>query len=177
MRRGETAQGLPQAEPEGEFPTKNVPPPDQPAALKAESTALEKQSFEIVQTLLQDFPNESDPLGLMGMLYNRCDQKAKALECWEKASNVAPHRPDLYDAMATIALRKGEYDKAAELCRKGLENSTQMPHLHYQLAEAWNGLGRAEEAVNELLSAIALDPENGDFHRLLGKTYAALERA
>jgi tetratricopeptide (TPR) repeat protein len=166
-------QGVPPAKYAGVLSTQ-TPQSDLQAAPKVEIDALDKESVEIVRTLIHDFPNASDPLGLMGMLYNRCDQTAKALECWEKASNVDPNRPDLYDAMATIALRKGEYDKAAGLCRQGLAKSGQLPHLHYQLAEALNGLGRAEESVKESLRAIALDPDNGGFHCLLGKTYALL---
>ena len=142
--------------------------------MKAEIAALEKESIEIAQTLIKDFPNEADPLGLIGMVYSRYDQTAKALEYWEQALSRAPDRPDLYDAMAAVALRKGEYEKAVELCRKGLGKSAQRPHLRCQLVEALNGLGRTEESLGELLSAIALAPENGEFHRLLGKTYALL---
>ena len=71
---------------------------------------------------------------------------------------------------------RGNIEKAVELCRKGLGKSAQRPHLRCQLVEALNGLGRTEESLGELLSAIALSPENGEFHRLLGKT-CALERA
>jgi len=149
-------------------------PPDRQPAVKLEIDALKKESFEIAQALLQDFPGESDALGLMGMLYDRCHQEAKAWEYWEKAMDLNPNRPDLYYTMVTIALRRGEHEKAAELCRKGLEKFAQMPQLHYQRAEALNGLGRAAESVGELQTAIRLAPEIGEYHRLLGKTYALL---
>ncbi len=118
------AQGVPHAKPEEKPASKPVPPQaDRQAAVKAEIDALEKESIEIAQTLIQDFPGKTDPLGLLGMVYNRCDRTAKALECWERALNRNPNRPDLYDTMAMVLLRKGEYEKAAELCRKGLEKS------------------------------------------------------
>ncbi len=142
--------------------------------MRGEIEVLEKESVKIAQNLIQDFPCDSDSLGAMGMLYNRCDQTAKALEYWEKALAGNPNRADLYDSMATIALRKGEYGKAEELCRIGLGKSGEMPHLHYQRAEALSGLGRAEESLPELQIAIQLSPENGDFHCLLGKTYSLL---
>jgi superkiller protein 3 len=160
---------------EEELSTKPAPPPpDRQAAIKAEIDALKNESIEIAQTLIQHFPTESDSLGLMGMLYDRCNQKAKAWEYWQKAMDRNPNRPDLYYTMVTIALRKGEYEKAAELCRKGLGKFAQMPQLHFQLAEALHGLGRPEESENELQLAIRLAPENGEIHRLLGKTYALL---
>ncbi|MGO9112669.1 MAG: tetratricopeptide repeat protein [Thermoguttaceae bacterium] len=166
---------VPHAKQEGELPSKSAPPqPDRQAAVKAEIDALKKESIGIAETLIRDLPKESDPLGLIGMVYDRCNQKAKAWEYWEKALDRNPNRSDLYDTMATIALREGAYEKAAEVCRKGIKKFAQMPQLHYQLAEALNGLGRAEESVNELQIAIKLAPENGEFHRLLGKTYALL---
>jgi len=168
-------QPVPNAKQEAEHPSKPVPPqPDRQVAVMAEIDALEKESIEIAQTLTEDFPSRSDGLGLIGMVYNRRGQTAKALDCWEQALKRNPNRADLYDAMATVALRKEEYEKAVELCRKGLTTSDQMPHLHYQLAEALNGLGRAEESVSELQIAIRLFPEHGEFYCQLGMSYALL---
>ncbi|MGO9115409.1 MAG: tetratricopeptide repeat protein [Thermoguttaceae bacterium] len=166
---------LPHARQDAELSSTPVPPqPDREVAVVAEIDALEKESIEIAQTLIYDFPRKSGPLGLAGMVYSRRGQTAKALEFWERALKRNPNRPDLYDAMATIALRKEEYEEAVELCRKGLGTSTQIPHLYYQLVEALNALGRTEESVNELQIAIRLFPENGEFHCQMGKTNALL---
>jgi tetratricopeptide (TPR) repeat protein len=153
--------------------SKPVPPqPDRQAAVKAEIKSLEKESIDIAETLVEEFPKRSDPLGLLGMVYNRCDQAAKAMEYWKKALDRSPNRPDLYDAMATLALARSEFEQAAELCRKGLAQSAQMPQLHYHLAEALDGLDRVEESTSELLLAVKLAPENADVHCRLGKAYA-----
>jgi len=170
----------PQAQKSLPPPNGDKPPPekevaDKEAAVRAEIDSLEKESIKIAQTLIDDFPDTSDPLGLMGMVYNRHDQTTKALECWERALKCNPNRPDLYDAMAMVALRKGEYERAEELCRKGLERSTQLAQLHYHLAQALNGLNRADESVSELQIAIKLSPDDGDSHCLLGATYSLLD--
>jgi tetratricopeptide (TPR) repeat protein len=150
------------------------PQPDPQAVAIAEINALADESIEVAQALVEDFPGQADPLGLIGMVHYRRGQTAKALEYWEQALQRDPHRPDLYDAMATVALRKGEFEKAAELCRKGLEKSARMPRLHCQLAEVLNFLGRPEESVSELQVAVKLSPGNGEFHCQLGKTYLLL---
>jgi tetratricopeptide (TPR) repeat protein len=140
-----------------------------------EIEALKKESTEIAKALTQEFPTQADPLSLLGLVYNRHGQTAKAIACWQRALKLNPNRPDLYDAMATVALHKGEFDEAAKLCRKGLEFSDQMPHLHSQLVEALNGLGQIEESVSELQTAVRLFPDNGDFHCKLANLYVLLQ--
>ena len=168
-------QPIPNSKEEDRHSKQPAPPPlDRQAVVKAEIDALERESIAIAQELIEDFPHKTDPLGLMGMVYNRCDQTAKALEYWQQALNRNSNRPDLYDAMATVALRRGENEKAADLCRKGLEKSFQMPHLHYQLADALNGMGQAEEAMRKLQIAITQAPDTGEIYCLLGKTYELL---
>ncbi len=159
-------------------PTTSPPKPLQPAvdgvaAVRAEIQALEKESIEIAETLVEEFPNRADPLGLLGMVYNRCNQTAKAMEYWKKALDRSPNRPDLYDAMATVALRKGEYEKAVELCGVGLQKG-EMLMLHCHLAEALNGLGRAEEALKELQIAVKSAPKDPQIYCQMGKSYTLL---
>jgi predicted Zn-dependent protease len=153
---------------------KIAPPPDRQVAVKAEIDALKEEAIKVAQTLIDDFPTESDSFGVMGMLYDRCNQEAKAVEYWQKALERNPNRSDLYFTMATIALRKGDYEKAAQFCRIGISKFPQMPEFHYQLAEALIGLGRAEESESELLVAIRQAPDNGEYCRLLGKAYSLL---
>jgi len=154
-----------------------APGPSQPStngAVIAEIDALESESVEIAHTLIQDFPNNAAALGLIAMVCDRHGQTTRALEYWEQALHCNPNRPDLYDALATVALRKMEYEKAAELCRKGLRISARTTHLRCQLVEALNGLGRFQESVDELQIAIKLTPDIGEFHYQLGKIYAVL---
>ena len=175
MVRPSALQPGPATKQEAEIAANPVTPqPDRQAVAIEELDAFAKESIEIAETVLQDFPSKSEPLGLIGMVYNRCGQTAKAVGYWEQALDRDPNRPDLYDAMVTVALRKGEYEKAAVLCRKGLGLSAQMPHLHGQLVEALNGLGCIEESVSELQTATRLFPENGEFHRRLANAYAML---
>jgi protein O-GlcNAc transferase len=173
MQSTESKPVLP-ARQESESSGQPAPPPDRIEARVPEIDAIEKESFEIARTLLRDLPGNSDALGVLGMVHNRHGHTVKALECWEQALRGNPQRANLYDAMATVALRKGEYERAVEYCRKGLATSIPMPHLHYQLAEALNGLGRAEESATALRKAIRQFPDRGELRIQLGKTYLLL---
>jgi tetratricopeptide (TPR) repeat protein len=190
VRDKEQAEDLPAPEPpvarprqprphlkvEGETksPPKSTSPSDQAAAVRAEIEALQKESLQIAESLVQEYPNSTDGIGLLGTVYVNCGESAKAWQCWEQVLRRDPKRPDVYVAMAVVALRKAEYEKAAELCRKGLASSGGMPELHRYLAEALNGMGRPEEAVSELQRAIQMAPNDGDSHYHLGMSYSLL---
>ena len=162
--------GKPKATPS---PKSSEPAVDAVAAVRAEIQALEKESIEIAETLVEEFPNRADPLVVLGMVYSRYDETAKAVEYWKKALDRSPDRPDLYAAMATAALRRGKYEQAAELCRQGLQKGD-TPMLHYYLAEALNDLGQAKEALNESQFAVKAAPKDPTFYYQLAKTYALL---
>ena len=140
----------------------------------AEISALKEESIEIAQALVEDFPGQADPLGLIGTVHYRRGQTVKALEYWEQALHATPIALIFMMRWRRLRFRKGEFAKAAELCRKGLEKSARMPHLHCQLAEVLNFLDRPEESLSELQVAVKLSPGNGELHCQLGKTYALL---
>ena len=151
------------------------PPADRITVVLAEIRAVQKESIEIAETLIREFPNEADPLGLLGMVYDRMDQTSKAMEYWSKALERDPNRADLCDAMATIALRKGDHKKALELCRQGLQKRD-LAVLHYHLAEALKGLGRMEESLPQSEAAVKSAPAAADFYCQLGSTFALLHQ-
>jgi tetratricopeptide (TPR) repeat protein len=174
VARPRRPQADPTAEGETEPPAKSTWPSDQAAAVRAEIEALKQESLQIAESLVQEYPNSTDGLGLLGTVYVNCGESAKAWQCWERVSRRDPKRPDVYAAMAVVALRKAEYEQAAELCRKGLASAGRMPELHRYLAEALNGMGRPAEAVSELQRAIQAAPNDGDSHYLLGMSYSLL---
>jgi tetratricopeptide (TPR) repeat protein len=147
---------------------------DPVADVKAKVQALQQESLAVANRLRQDYPDNLDALGLVGKVRCRCGDTAHALECWEQCLRCDPSRDDFYDALATVALQKAEYEKAATWCRKGLEKNPQAPHLHGRLGEALSGLGRLAEAVPELERETGISPAYADGHFLLGQAYSLL---
>src|SRR5262249_19020097 len=78
---------------------------DKVADTRAEVAALEQESINIAQALIRDYPDRTDPVGLLGMVYSRCEKTSLAIECWQKALQRNPTRVDLYDAIAAVQLR------------------------------------------------------------------------
>jgi len=148
---------------------------DPVAATKNEIDSLKRELVDVVGKLVQDYPESSDAIGLLGMAYNRCHEEIKAQGCWQRAIQRDPNRLDLYIAMASLANRRGEYEQAEEVCRKGLARSPAAADLNCQLAVSLQGSGKLEEAVAPLQQAIAAAPNNGWPYYLLGVSYAQIK--
>jgi tetratricopeptide (TPR) repeat protein len=155
-------------------PALGASPPSDPAAAHAEIEALKRESLQIAEGLVREYPHTTEGIGLVGTVYLNCGESGKAWECWERLRLRDPRQPDVYIAMAVVALRKGDYEEAADLCRTGLVNTGGTADLYRHLAEALHGMGKPEEAVGALEHAIRMAPGDGDSHYLLGASYAML---
>jgi len=70
-----------------------------------------------------------------------------------------------------VALRKGEYEKAAELWRKAQRLNPNLPGVYGRYALALLEMGKLEEAVAALEKEIKISPRNSENYFLLGQAY------
>jgi tetratricopeptide (TPR) repeat protein len=150
----------------------DLTPPDSIVDTKAKIEALMQESLAIASRLHDDFPGNPDALGLMGNVQYYYGNTERAAECWQQCLRRDPSRSGLYDALAKLALRKAEYEKAAEWCRRGLAQNPDAPYLHARLGEALTGLGKLDEAVPELDRETRLSPSYAEGYFLLGQAYS-----
>ena len=75
---------------------------------------------------------------------------------------------------ARVALSRGLYEEALDLCDKELRLQGGTVEIFRVLANARLGLHDPERALNGLLAAVHLDPDDAEIHRLLGKTHGIL---
>jgi tetratricopeptide (TPR) repeat protein len=149
-------------------------PPNPVADTQVAIEALKQESLAVANHLLEDCPGELDALGLMGNVQCHYGNTARGTECWEQCLRRDPSRVGFYDALAAVALRKADDEKAAQWCRQGLAQNPNAPHLHGRLGEALTALGRPEEAVPELQQETRISPANAEAHFLLGQAYSLL---
>ncbi len=86
------------------------------------------------------------------------DRMSEAQALVERAVKVYPDTPQYMGLLAEIYDRQGEHDKALEQYRRTLERDPDNSMLRIALAEHYYGVGRMEEAYNELGLAF-LDPD------------------
>jgi tetratricopeptide (TPR) repeat protein len=157
-------------------PGTESPPTNPLESATAEIEALQKEAKGIATSLVESFPSNPGGLRVLGLVYNACGEKAKALQWWEKALRLAPSRSDLYVLVATQAELQGQHEKVAVLCRTGLVKSVPTPVLYRSLATALISLGKPDEAVAPLQRAVEIAPNDDENHQLLGKAYSMLNQ-
>ncbi|MGA2257585.1 MAG: hypothetical protein ABSG53_23230, partial [Thermoguttaceae bacterium] len=113
----------------------DLAPADPVADTKAKIEALKQESLAVANRLHEDYPDNLDALGIVGNVQRYYGNTAQATECLEQCVRRDPSRVGFYEALATLALRRAEDEKAAQWCRKGLAQKPDAPHLHGHLGE------------------------------------------
>ncbi len=175
---GSSATSQPEGKPQGDArraqregaEPKTPPPPSQTTV-----EDLKKEQLEVATRLVRDFPNNTDAIGLMGMVHNSLGNSNEAVKCWEKCLKLDSNRADAYNSLGIVAQRKGESEKAIALWRKALEANPTSPSIHERLAGALLGLGKIDEAVAVLENEIAVFPKVPSGYFLLGQAYLQLK--
>ena len=131
-------------------------------------------------------PNCAPPYAALARIYERganlgllkpTDAYAKAREAAEKAIEIDPANPEahiyLADAMLTMNF---DWSRAQVEIQKALTLNVNDPSAH-----EWNGIflslqGRRDQSIQELRTAVELDPLNSEYLVTLGSILMAAER-
>ena len=177
--------------PGGETPSGNVPSPldatpREPVAgatpaedpLPKADSPLPKTQAELAQEvnfvteyLLKCFPDDPDALEVKARYQDWLGNSVEALGLWERCLQLNPNYGYAHYGMGTVAAKRGEYAKAAELFRKALASSPEWPKAEVELARALLDLGRSEEAAATLEKHVQRPRFMTEAHFLLGQAY------
>ncbi len=138
---------------------------------RQEVAALKKEELELVERLMRDFPDNVNPVVLMGNIWERHGEATKAVEFFKQVLEVDPNRPGIYTSIGWFAMHKGQYAEAIGCWRKALEIDPKTPGLHNSIAVALMGLGEQDEAIEELNKDIQISPRSSFSYFLLGQLY------
>jgi len=84
-------------------------------------------------------------------------QPVQAAAAFQLVLDANPDHWESLFAVAAIALRSGEFERAIDLFSAAIELKPNHAEAHYKRANAFNGLGRWEEALVDYDRAVALD--------------------
>ncbi len=148
------------------------------AAARAEILALSNESLEVAKALAAKYPRSTDPIGLLGMVYNQLEESSKAQACWEEVVRRNPRRADSFESLARLYIRRGDFDRAIAMCRRGIATAGETPALDIRLGEALILAGQPERAIEALRDSFgdAGAQPASEALILLGKAYFLLER-
>jgi len=141
--------------------------PPGPAAADVE--AMKDEAFAVAQQLIKDLPASVDPLGLMGTVHNQFGNTQEAVKWWRKCLARNPRRADAYHGLGMVAMKKSQYEEAAQLWRKAQETDPTLPGVHGCYAAALLELGKPAEAIAALEQELKLAADNTEGLLLLGQ--------
>jgi tetratricopeptide (TPR) repeat protein len=109
---------------------------------------------------LQLNPRHTGALISMGTIYLHEHQPERAIGLLQKAAAMEPNNTDVHRFLGTAYVQMHRYPEAVKELKLAIPKDAD-GQIHYQLAKAYQGLGRKEEAATEFAASNAL---NQQFH-------------
>jgi len=136
-----------------------------------EVAVLKKEELELAERLIQDFPNSINPTMLMGNLWERHGDAARAMEYFDKVLEQDPERLDVYKSIGWFFMHKEQYEQAIGYWQKALEIDPNIPGVHNNIALALMGQNKQSQAIEELEKDIQISPRSSFSYFLLGQLF------
>lgn len=151
------------AAPDPAPPVSTPPPPRKPGFYEAVAIyergvqALQRHDFSGAATsfraVLDRYPEERELLERARLYLRVCERETSR-------QPPAPKTPAEWVYAATVALNSGDHNGALEHLQRALGEDPESDHAHYIMAVALGMRNRADEAIEHLQQAIALNPDN-----------------
>jgi tetratricopeptide (TPR) repeat protein len=120
--------------------------------------ALQRHDFSgaagFFRTVLERYPEERELLERARLYLRVCERETS------RQPAAAPKSPEERVYAATVALNSGDHVVALDHLQRALGDDPESDHAHYIMAVALGMRNRADEAIEHLQQAIALNPEN-----------------
>jgi tetratricopeptide (TPR) repeat protein len=120
--------------------------------------ALQRHDFSgaagFFRTVLDRYPEERELLERARLYLRVCERETS------RQPAPAPKTPEERVYAATVALNSGDHAVALDHLQRALGDDPESDHAHYIMAVALGMRNRADEAIEHLQQAIALNPEN-----------------
>jgi tetratricopeptide (TPR) repeat protein len=118
-------------------------------------------------------PLSAQAVGRLGMLLHLYNHPDQALECYERASALAPRAFEWPYYEALLLARRKQYAVAAERLRQALRIEPDYLPARLRLAESLLNAGDAEESEKIYASLVKEYPDSAEAHYGMGRIWAA----
>ncbi|MDP6701964.1 MAG: tetratricopeptide repeat protein, partial [Candidatus Latescibacteria bacterium] len=150
--------------------------PDNAEALFAQALIFQQRgdtraAVERLRRVLALDPEHAGAYYNLGTIYQGASRLAQALDARERFVRLRPRYAEAYYSLGVLYYQLGRYEEALRSSREGLalEDS---PGFRYNMALAYAGAGRRDEAIAVLVELLARTPDDANAHFLLGNIYA-----
>jgi len=119
------------------------------------------KAIEAYNKLLELYPDDVSGLNNLGVIYNRLEEREKALKYYKLAYQKKKDYP-ISSNVAFTYEALGQYDKAREVWRDYLKNVSDDARIYGFLANNYVADGKLDLALEEADKAVALNPQSYD---------------
>jgi serine/threonine protein kinase/tetratricopeptide (TPR) repeat protein len=137
---------------------------------KAEADAIERDETSSVEAF------EAYSRGVLNMRSAGRDAMDRAIALFERAVQLDPKYASAWAALGGAYTLKGGFlgmpsllEKAIEPLRRALGLNPSLVNAHVWLGSALSGLGKLDEGLASLQTAVTIEPENADAHQTLAR--------
>lgn len=134
-----------------------------PAAFDHALDLIEQKRYKEAEPILLDL-HDRDPMNArinfsLGLVYDDADEVELSLAHLRRAAEVAKKKSIVFEELAQILIRAGEYDEALEAARKAVKLDPNVGASYKSLGDAYAKLQRPVLARQAFQKAIKLEPE------------------
>ncbi|WP_077299688.1 tetratricopeptide repeat protein [Virgibacillus pantothenticus] len=120
----------------------------------------EAGEFELALTYYQDENSENpDSLFKYGFTAYQAGRSDIARKAWERVVELDTYYHTVYYQLASLYEEEGLYEKAYDICQKGLQTDTFNKDLYLLAGKLAHRLGKVEASETHVREAVAMDPD------------------
>ena len=148
---------------------------DGAADAKPEVAALLREAGQIVDRLVERFPDSPDALDTIAWAHQLFGKTREAAAYWERCLELDPNSASAYYSLGSLAQDGGDMAKAAEYFREAARLEPDSSRHYARLAESLLNSGELDEAARVLEKDLEARPRSVPSLLLIGQVYVRLK--
>ena len=121
------------------------------------------------KTLISDYPNNTDLLSGIALVYISVNEADRALEYGQKAIKADPHNASAAAILSSCYYTQKDYETALKYADESVSLDNKLPTAFVARSQVLEILGRKDEAIDAIKKAIEIQPENVNYYRKIGE--------
>ena len=138
--------------------------------------ALKQEALDTCTRVVDDLPPRPETRAVAALTNMRFGQTTEALQWWEDALRLNSRFSPAHLGLGTIALQRGEYEKAVASLRTALELNPDLAEAYAPLIETLLHQAKVEDALAVAEEYVQRFPEARESHYWLGQTLLEMQR-
>jgi len=111
-------------------------------------------SLELNRKALEAAPTMTPAHYFLALAYLDLKQEEPAMAEFEKAIHSPDVTPEMYNALASLYIRKRQFAQAEDLCRKAIALNRSRPDAYLNLSRVYNARHESDKALEALRAAL-----------------------